>query len=172
MKKYFQYIFLIPISVALVIFFISLNAEPVRFKETRVGSDLFIQLPDYLLDTDSLDPAAAVQCSSRTDDVFFIAYEYTQDTLPLPEAFERFSNKLVRYLSHGGLQNYYPKKLNNCNAIMGTITGKLQDVAVIYKMALVNTQNKKYELIFGLTKNSTGKYSSDIETSLRSLVGR
>ena len=73
-------------------------------------------------------------------------------------------------MEHGNLVNYYPEKINNTDAVIGNIRGRINETGVYYRVAVIRAGNSFYTIIIGLSENMKSQYDEDIDKIIRGLI--
>lgn len=168
MKKFPLYFLLLLLlsAFAFVFFF---HSEPVKFNTVTVAGKFSIPVPEYLSQTDSIDPTALLQYKNEKEQLFLLVNE-KQDTAkqPLETIFRKFSDDFISKMGNGNLVRYFPLKINNRDAFIGNIRGSVNETGVYYRMAVVkSTDITCFEILIGTTDNDKSRYDEDMDKIIR-----
>lgn len=167
MRKYFPYLLILFLLSASAFFFI-FRSEPTKFSEVIIDGKISISVPEYLSKTDSIDPSAILQYQNVNSNVFLVAYEERSLAgKTLQEFFKDFSDNLIAGIENGALLKYYPEKINGHNAFIGNIRGSVNETKVYYRVAVIESSNNMYRIIFGVGDGNQSTYYQDMDKIIR-----
>ena len=169
MRKFLPYL-LILLLLSGTAFFIIFRPEPTVFNTVSVSGKLRLSVPSYLTKTDSIDAEAILQYENNKEQVYLVVYEQSDTShRSMQECFEKFSNALADKLEHGALLNYVPEKINGCDAFTGNIRGSAKETSLYYRVMMIGSAEKYYEVIFCVGDNNQSSYREDIDTLIHSV---
>ena len=161
MRKITLYILIIFTLSALALVLI-LRSEPIRFNRVIVPQKFSISIPEFLSPTKDIDSLALLQYKNEKKEMFLLIYQEKDTSIQsIASAFKYFSDNFIAKTEHGKLIKYFSEKINNHNAFIGNVRGSVNETAVYYKLAVVESNNKYYELIFGVS--NANQLSTDCE---------
>lgn len=167
MKK-FIFIFCALIFVSLIAFIFIFNSEPVKFNSVTVEDKFSISIPEYLSKTDSIDASALLQYKNEKEQMFVLVYEITDTAnLSLKDFFKKISDDFISRIGQATLVKYYPGQINNRNAFIGNIRGKVNETNAYYRMAVIESDKSFFEIIIGTNDNNKSQYDEDMNKIIR-----
>ena len=170
MRKYLPYFLIFAFVSVFILIFLS-QSNTVKFNTVTVLNKFSISIPEYLSKTDSIDSSALLQYKNEKEQMFMLIYEKNDsENVSLDSCFRKFSNNFIEKMEHGNLVNYYPEKINNTDAVIGNIRGRINETGVYYRVAVIRAGNSFYTIIIGLSENMKSQYDEDIDKIIRGLI--
>ena len=170
MNKYIPYFFLL-FFISLLSFILFFSSDSVKFHTVTVADKICISIPEYLAQTNSIDPAAILQYKNEKEQLVLLIYEKTDTLNSSTEIlFKKFSTEFMLRIGYANLVKYYPKEINSHHAVVGNIRGKVNETGVYYRIAVIEAGNTYYEVIAGVSENHFVDFNDDIDTILSSIT--
>jgi len=168
MKRLFTLFFLLAV-------FTSFAQKPV-FKETKGNSNFTVQIPDYMIADDSLNAQASLQYSCAAQEIYIIVIVDSKQELKdagseytLQTYYDFAAKNIQSMVESPNLEKPEKSKTNGNTSLTGTITGKFREYDIFYKLEIVESEKKFYQVLAWTLASNKKKYGKDIDTMLKSL---
>lgn len=156
------------IFVSLIAFVFIFNSEPVKFNSITVEGKFSISIPEYLSKTDSIDTSALLQYKNEKEQIFLLVYEITDiANLSLKDFFKKTSDNFISKIGQATLVKYYPEQINNRDAFIGNIRGKVNETSAYYRIAVIESDMSFWEIIIGTNDVNKSRYDEDMNKIIR-----
>lgn len=128
-------------------------------------------IPEYLSATNDSASVIILRYENAEKNAFLIIYEEEDTTLRTTDSvFKKFSSTFLSNIQQAHMIKYYPDTINARPALIGNIRGKVNDFRVYYRIAVIQSKGKYYELIFGTSNDNQPYIDEDMNTCIRSLT--
>ena len=138
-------------------------------KEIKVNDKYILTVPDYLISCNDLNQQASLQLQSLDSDLYLVVIDeekpkthiclYTLDSYFKTVTKQPFI-KEIKY----PIINDYPEeiKLSGNKALISSIKGLVNDRFVYYKLAIIETPKRFYQIILWTREENSKKLDEDI----------
>ena len=116
-----------------------------------------------------MDASALLQYKNEKAQLFVLVYE-EKDTshTPIEALFKKFSEEFILKIEHGNVVKYYLTKIDSQNAVVGNIRGSVNETAVYYRVAFIQSNSGYYKIIIGVESDMQSSYDEDMDAIIRS----
>ena len=173
-KKYSKVIHFV---ILLSVFFVFGCANKTSFTEVKIDDQYSIQLPSFLERTTKLHKDASLQYENLEKEFYVVVIDENKNELRqynLNFTLASYLDSVKKQVVNNGLTDAIVSagkemRLDNCNALVGEITGKGSKEEVFYKFAVIESNEHFYQVITWTLKECSEKYSSVMDSVIFSL---
>jgi len=156
-------------SVAILSLLVSCNNET-AFKEVTVNNQYAISIPDYLQPCVDLHKDASFQYQNTEKDIYAIVIDERKKTMvnydldyDIDLYFKNIAAQpFIESIKDGKVSTPSPKQISGNKALIGEITGKIDQMPVYYKLGVVETPYAFYQIITWTRQDNKEQYESDM----------
>jgi len=155
------------------------NQGQTTFKELKVGHEFFINVPDYMNKTVSLNSSASVQFKNVIKDVAGFVIEDSKEDLKLAETNFSSINEYYDYFIKDFLKdeekrtistpNTFKKGQNNYLEIDASFSDKDSKIDIYYYVCVIETKNYYYKVLCWSSLENKDKFKKDFQKIAYSL---
>jgi len=163
MSKQFLFL-LIAISV-----FSSCNKKTV-FKEVKINNRYCVLMPDYLQPCTDLDKQASLQYKNGETGIYALVIEDRKKemqnydvNLDIDSYFNTIAKQgFVEGIKDGKISIPGRQEINKNKALVADVTGKVNEIEVLYKMAIIETPYTFYQVLIWTSAENKEKLQPDM----------
>lgn len=156
-------------SVVLIACAVSCNNET-TFREVTVNNRYSISVPDYMQPCADLHKDASFQYQNTDRDIYAIVIDGRKKTMnnydldyDIGLYFKNIATEpFLETIRDGKLSAPRPKQISGNKALIGEITGKIDQTPVYYKLGVVETPSSFYQIITWTRGDNKTRYENDM----------
>ncbi|MEO6883994.1 MAG: hypothetical protein ABI199_08220 [Bacteroidia bacterium] len=163
MKKYF--------FGALFLTFILGCSHQTNFNTVFVNSRYSIKIPEYFSPVSDLVPQASLQYDNTEKEVYLVVITESKKDMQkynLDYDLKTYFQNIIQQpftdsVQKGTISTPIVKQLNGAKMMETSITGKVHDGMVSYKLAVIETNTSFYQILTWTTADKMQKYGDDLQ---------
>jgi|UPI000404B614 hypothetical protein len=143
-----------------------------KMKQVTAPGKFSISIPQYLEETDNLNPHASIQYQHKKKNIYLIVIDNDKSEIESDYSVEGHYDLMLQNLHENIKDIDITKKdtliLGNSKALSSTILGQFQNTGIFYKIAAIETPKGWYQLFIWTHKNNLSRYEKQFEDIIAS----
>ncbi len=165
------------ISFLVVILTFTSCKKQTTFNEVTVNDKYTILIPDYVKPSAGMHQQASLQYQNQEKEFYVLVIDESQSDMKaydLNYDIETYFQNIVSLpfkenIKNGVVSTPQKREINGANALVAEITGSVNNTDVFYKMAVIESPNKFYQVLTWTRADQKKEYEEDMLKIIESL---